>query len=69
MAKPVFILGLSFYYHDSAAVLLRDGRIVFAAQEERYTRQKHDDAIPVRAVAAALAHERIDRRYRRRRVL
>ena len=59
MAKPVFILGLSFYYHDSAAVLLRDGEIVFAAQEERYTRQKHDDVLPVRAVAAALAHEGI----------
>src|SRR3989339_242193 len=55
MAKPVYILGLSFFYHDSAAVLLKDGEIVFAAQEERYTREKHDEDIPLHAVRAALA--------------
>ncbi|MDD5026169.1 MAG: carbamoyltransferase [Candidatus Peribacteraceae bacterium] len=54
MAKPVYILGLSFFYHDSAAVLLKDGKIVFAAQEERYTRKKHDEDIPLHAVRAAL---------------
>ena len=38
------ILGISAYYHDSAACLLRDGEIVAAAHEERFTRKKHDDA-------------------------
>jgi len=54
MDKPVYILGLSFYYHDSAAVLLKDGEVVFAAQEERYTRKKHDESLPVNAVRHAL---------------
>lgn len=40
------ILGLSAYYHDSAAALIRDGRVVAAAQEERFSRKKHDDAFP-----------------------
>jgi carbamoyltransferase len=43
------ILGLSAYYHDSAAALLIDGRIVAAAQEERFTRVRHDAAFPARA--------------------
>ncbi len=55
MAKPVFVLGLSCYYHDSGATLLRDGEIVFAAQEERYTRKKHDENFPTHAVRHALA--------------
>ena len=54
MADPVFILGLSAYYHDSAACLLRDGKIVGAAQEERFTRKKHDAAFPSNAVAYCL---------------
>jgi len=45
-----FILGISAYYHDSAACLLRDGEIVAAAQEERFTRKKGDAAFPRRAV-------------------
>jgi carbamoyltransferase len=49
------ILGLSAHYHDSAAVLLEDGRIVAAAQEERFTRIKHDAAFPHRAVAFCLS--------------
>jgi carbamoyltransferase len=49
------ILGLSAYYHDSAAALLRDGRIIAAAQEERFSRQKHDAAFPARAIAYCLA--------------
>lgn len=53
--KPTYILGVSCFYHDSAAVLLKDGEVVFAAQEERYTRKKHDEAIPIRAVNHALA--------------
>jgi len=49
------ILGLSAYYHDSAAVLLVDGRIVAAAQEERFTRVKHDAAFPHHAARFCLA--------------
>ncbi|PKN08745.1 MAG: hypothetical protein CVU73_05740 [Deltaproteobacteria bacterium HGW-Deltaproteobacteria-8] len=49
------ILGLSAYYHDSAAVLLVDGRIIAAAQEERFTRIKHDAAFPHHAARFCLA--------------
>jgi len=49
------ILGISAYYHDSAAALLRDGQVVAAAQEERFTRRKHDAAFPHQAVRACLA--------------
>jgi len=48
------ILGLSAYYHDSAACLVEDGRIVAAAQEERFTRKKHDAAFPEKAVEYCL---------------
>jgi carbamoyltransferase len=47
---PAHILGISAYYHDSAACLLRDGEIVAAAQEERFTRKKGDATFPHRAV-------------------
>jgi carbamoyltransferase len=49
------ILGISAFYHDSAAALVRDGRIVAAAQEERFTRKKHDAGFPSRAIAYCLA--------------
>jgi carbamoyltransferase len=49
------ILGISAFYHDSAAALVVDGRIVAAAQEERFTRKKHDPAFPARAVEFCLA--------------
>ena len=52
MAKR--ILGISAFYHDSAAALVRDGEIVAAAQEERFTRKKHDAAFPRHAVAYCL---------------
>jgi carbamoyltransferase len=55
--KPVFILGISAFYHDSAACILRDGEIVAAAQEERFTRLKHDPSFPENAVAFCLEHE------------
>lgn len=55
MAKPIYILGISCYYHDSAAVLLKDGEIIFAAQEERYTRKKHDESFPQNAIEHALS--------------
>jgi len=48
------ILGISAYYHDSAACLVRDGEIVAAAQEERFTRKKHDAGFPSHAVAYCL---------------
>jgi carbamoyltransferase len=48
------ILGISAYYHDSAAVLMRDGVIVAAAQEERFSRKKHDPAFPTSAIAYCL---------------
>ncbi|MFC1657176.1 carbamoyltransferase [Candidatus Moduliflexota bacterium] len=49
------ILGISAYYHDSAAALVRDGRIEAAAQEERFTRIKHDHAFPLESVRYCLA--------------
>ena len=49
------ILGISAYYHDSAAALLRDGQVIAAAQEERFTRQKHDDGFPSAALRYCLA--------------
>lgn len=48
------ILGLSCFYHDSAACLVRDGELVAAAQEERFTRKKHDPGFPRQAVAYCL---------------
>src|SRR5258705_144648 len=48
------ILGISAYYHDAAAALLVDGRIAAAAQEERFTRKKHDSGFPRRAIDAVL---------------
>ena len=51
---PTRILGISAYYHDSAACLVDDGRIVAAAQEERFTRKKHDAGFPSQAVAYCL---------------
>lgn len=50
----MLILGLSAYYHDSAACLLEDGRIVAAAQEERFTRKKHDAGFPLQAIRYCL---------------
>ena len=49
------VLGVSAFYHDSAAALVEDGRIVAAAQEERFTRRKHDPAFPEKAIAYCLA--------------
>lgn len=46
------ILGISAYYHDSAAALVRDGKIIAAAQEERFTRLKHDPAFPKNAIVS-----------------
>ena len=51
------ILGISAYYHDSAAALVKDGEIIAAAQEERFTRKKHDSRFPAQAVEFCLARE------------
>ena len=51
---PTHILGISAYYHDSAACIVRDGEIVAAAQEERFSRIKHDHRFPSRAVEYCL---------------
>ena len=59
---PTHILGISAFYHDSAACLVRDGEIVAAAQEERFTRIKHDPAFPVKAVKYCLAEAGITAR-------
>lgn len=50
----MIILGISAYYHDSAAALLRNGEIVAAAQEERFTRKKHDDSFPGNSIEYCL---------------
>jgi carbamoyltransferase len=48
------ILGISAFYHDSAAAIVEDGKIIAAAQEERFTRKKHDPAFPVNAIKFCL---------------
>ena len=65
MSKPLYILGISAYYHDSAACLIKDGVIIAAAQEERFTRKKHDATFPSLAIKyclkeAGIGKEEID---------
>lgn len=55
----MYILGISAFYHDSAAALIKDGEIIAAAQEERFTRKKHDPSFPVNAVKFCLEYEGI----------
>ncbi|MGB6032980.1 MAG: carbamoyltransferase N-terminal domain-containing protein, partial [Bacteroidota bacterium] len=52
--KGTTILGISCFYHDSAAALVRDGVIVAAAQEERFTRKKHDFRFPTNDISYCL---------------
>ncbi|MCC3454343.1 MAG: carbamoyltransferase [Microcoleus sp. PH2017_15_JOR_U_A] len=56
------ILGISAYYHDSAAALIRDGEIIAAAQEERFSRKKHDARFPKNAIAYCLKEANIELR-------
>ena len=51
----MIVLGISAYYHDSAAAIVRDGVIVNAAQEERFTRKKHDPSFPINAIRWCIA--------------
>ena len=53
--KSIYILGISAFYHDSAACLVKDGKITAAAQEERFTRKKHDLSFPINAVNYCLS--------------
>ncbi|MAE13465.1 hypothetical protein CMO92_02785 [Candidatus Woesearchaeota archaeon] len=55
----MYILGISCYYHDSSAALLKDGVIVAAAEEERFSRKKHDNSFPIRAIKYCLASQNI----------
>ena len=57
---PTYILGISCFYHDSAASLVKDGEIVAAAQEERFTRKKHDFNFPENAVKYCLKEAGIE---------
>lgn len=50
----MIIIGISAYYHDSSACLIRDGEIIAAAQEERFTRKKHDESFPINALSYCL---------------
>lgn len=50
----MIVLGISAFYHDSAAALVRDGVVIAAAQEERFTREKHDSAFPAKSIAYCL---------------
>src|SRR3972149_9883152 len=56
----MWILGVSCYYHDAAACLLHDGRVVAAAAEERFTRKKHDNSFPKQAIDFCLKWAGID---------
>ncbi len=55
----MYILGISAFYHDSAACLVKDGEIISAAQEERFTRKKHDFSFPINAINFCLNHSKI----------
>jgi len=57
---PKYILGISAFYHDSAAVLLEDGDIVIAIQEERFTRKKHDASFPKESITYILRFAKIN---------
>ena len=53
------ILGISAFYHDSAACIIQDGEIIAAAQEERFTRKKHDPRYPHHAVEFVLKYSKM----------
>lgn len=62
MPKPIHVLGISAFYHDSAAAMVRDGEIVAAAQEERFSRRKHDPRFPTHAIDYCLEAAQLDPR-------
>ena len=54
-----YILGISAFYHDSAACVLKDGKIIAAAQEERFTSKKHDPSYPQNAIEFVLKYAKL----------
>ena len=60
--KDTYIIGISCYYHDSAAVLIRNGEIITAVQEERFSRKKHDSRFPSNAIKYCLKKNNLDLR-------
>ena len=54
-----YILGISAFYHDSAAALVVDGKIESAAQEERFSRKKHDERFPAQAIKYVLSEGKV----------
>ncbi len=56
----MYILGISAFYHDSSVCLMKDGKVLFAAQEERFSRIKHDNNFPLKSIEKALASEDIN---------
>ena len=57
-----YILGVSCFYHDSAAALIKDGEIIKAVQEERFTRKKNDSQFPKNSILYCLRSQKIDLR-------
>ena len=53
---PLVILGIAAFYHDAAAAILVEGKVVAAAQEERFTRRKHDPSFPINAIRYCLEY-------------
>lgn len=58
--KKIYILGISAFYHDSAASIICDGKIIAAAQEERFTRRKNDQSFPINSINYCLEEARIN---------
>ena len=58
--QDMYILGISAYYHDSAACIIKSGKIIAAAQEERFTRKKHDQSFPTNAIKYCLKEANCD---------
>src|SRR3989344_915371 len=60
MNSPTYILGISCFYHDAAACLIKDGQLVASAAEGRFTRKKHDNNFPSNAIAYCLKEASIE---------
>lgn len=56
----MYILGISCYYHDASAALIKDGKILAAAEEERFTRKKHDSSFPIHSIHYCLRSQKVD---------
>jgi carbamoyltransferase len=54
MTKPIYILGISAFFHDSSVALIKDGELIAASEEERFTRKKHDTSFPINAIESCL---------------